>query len=239
MPPGLRPPNTRGRKGLHLWYTFLPRGSITYFPDFKPRQIVWRNMSEVYGYARVSTTDQNEDRQLIALQKAGVSRDKIIVDKRSGQDFNRPGWKRLKRMIKRGDLLVVQSIDRLGRNYNEIISEWQHLVKIRGTHIKVVNMPLLDTSVSQGLMAEFIGDLVLQILSFVAQSERDAIKTRQREGIDAAKARGVKFGRPMIMRPEDFSVIAKSVLTGKISMSKAAEICAVSRTTFRRWMSAL
>lgn len=195
-------------------------------------------MSKVYGYARVSTKDQNEERQVIALINAGVDPNQLIVEKRSGKDFDRPQWKRLMKKIKRGDLLVIKSIDRLGRNYSEIIDVWRHLAKDKGIHIKVLDMPLLDTTVSQGLMAEFIANLVLQILSFVAQSERDAIKSRQREGIDAAKARGVRFGRPTIPKPRDFLAIAKQVSTGAMSLTQAAHLTSVSRTTFRRWLAA-
>lgn len=195
-------------------------------------------MSKIYGYARVSTKDQNEERQVIALRNAGVETNQLIVEKRSGKDFNRPQWKRLLRKLKRGDLLVIKSIDRLGRNYSEIIDVWRILAKDKGIHIKVLDMPLLDTTVGQGLMAEFIANLVLQILSFVAQSERDAIKQRQREGIDAAKARGVRFGRPVIVKPREFSAIAERVNSGELSLTQAARLVSVSRTTFRRWLVA-
>ena len=195
-------------------------------------------MATTYGYARVSTKDQNEDRQLIALQQAGVERELIYVDKKSGKDFNRPAWKRLRRKLKRGDLLVVKSLDRFGRSYDDMIGEWRCMTKDKGIHIKVLDMPLLDTTAAQGLLAVFLSDLVLQILSFVAQTERDNIKERQREGIAAAKSRGVRFGRPQLERPECLDELVSRTANGSISVAEAARQIGVSRTTFRRWAAA-
>ena len=188
-----------------------------------------------YGYVRVSTKEQNEDRQLIALQKSGIAIDQIFVDKKSGKDFNRPAWKRIRKTLRHGDLLIVKSIDRFGRNYDEIINEWRYLTKKKGVHIKVIDMPLLDTTAAHGLLAVFLSDLVLEILSFVAQTEREHIKERQREGIDAAMARGVKFGRPMIEKPDCLDKIIEQVSAGEMSIADAARTVGVSRTTFRRW----
>ena len=151
-----------------------------------------------YGYIRVSSTDQNEDRQLIALHGKGIPDNRIYMDKQSGKDFNRPKYKRLVRRVKQGDLLYILSIDRLGRNYREIQEQWRLLTQEKGIDICVLDMPLLDTRQGKDLMGTFIADLVLQILSFVAQSERESIRKRQAEGIAAAKARGVKFGRPPV-----------------------------------------
>ena len=203
-----------------------------------PRQQEDQKMATTYGYARVSSKDQNEDRQLIALQQAGVARELIYVDKKSGKDFNRPAWRRLRRKLKCGDLLVVKSLDRFGRSYDDMISEWRHMTKDKGIHIKVLDMPLLDTTAAQGLLAVFLSDLVLQILSFVAQTERDHIKERQREGIAAAKARGVHFGRPKLERPACLGELIDRVSNGSATATWAARQIGVSRTTFRRWRSA-
>lgn len=154
----------------------------------------------VYGYARVSHRDQNEARQIRELEKQGP--DRIFTDKRSGKDFDRPEYKKLVRKLKRGDLIYVKSIDRLGRNYEEIIEQWRVITKKKGADIVVLDMPLLDTRIGKDLLGTFVSDMVLQILSFVAQTEREAIKERQREGIEAAQLRGVKFGRPKKERPE-------------------------------------
>lgn len=161
----------------------------------------------VFGYVRVSSTDQNEDRQMIALQKAEAPRESIFMDKQSGKDFERPSYKKLMRRIKEDDLLYILSIDRLGRNYEEIQRQWWILTKEIGADICVLDMPLLDTRNGKDLMGTFIADLVLQILSFVAQNERESIRKRQAEGISAAKARGIKFGRPEKRIPEYFEMI--------------------------------
>ncbi len=190
--------------------------------------------ANTYGYARVSAADQNEDRQLVALQAAGVAPANIFTDHKSGKDFNRPAWKRLVRRIKTGDLLIVSSLDRFGRNYEEMQTEWRKLVKVRRVHVRVLDMPLLDTTTSRGLVAMFIADLVLQILSFVAETEREHIKTRQREGIAAAKARGVKFGRPKIELPPSFDETARRYRDHEISLRDAANLCGMSKSSFWR-----
>ena len=188
----------------------------------------------VYGYARVSTAEQNLDRQLIALRAAGVPEANIFADKKSGKDFNRPAWKRLVRKLKTGDLLVVKSTDRFGRSYDEIIVTWDFLSRRKKVHLRVLDMPLLDTTTAQGLLAVFIANLVLQILSFVAETERQQIKARQREGIAAAKARGVQFGRPKIKLPQQFAAARASYLEDRLSVRSAAASCGLSRTTFWR-----
>ena len=188
----------------------------------------------VYGYARVSTTEQNLDRQLIALRAAGVSAENIFADKKSGKDFNRPAWKRLVRKLRAGDLLVVKSIDRFGRSYDEIIAEWERLSRRKKVHLRVLDMPLLDTTTAQGLLAVFIANIVLQILSFVAETERQHIKTRQREGIAAAKARGIRFGRPKVKLPPQFLDARNSYLSNDLDLRAAAASCGLSPTTFWR-----
>lgn len=189
----------------------------------------------IYGYARVSSMDQNETRQVIALTRAGVGNDDIFIDKKSGNDFDRPQWKKIKRKLKRGDTVVVQSLDRLGRNYLEIIDEWGILVKRKGVNIHVLDMPILNTDNSdKGITATFISDLVLQILSYVAEVERNNIRERQRQGICAAKKRGVRFGRRKKAMPDDFFKFAKLVVSKQISLREAAKACNISVSTFRR-----
>lgn len=187
-----------------------------------------------YGYVRVSSTDQNEDRQLLALKEKGVVKMNIYMDKQSGKDFNRPQYKKLVKKLKAGDLLYILSIDRLGRNYEEIQNQWQVLTKEIGVDICVLDMPLLDTRNGKDLMGTFIADLVLQILSFVAQSERENIKKRQAEGIAAAKAKGVRFGRPEIPVPDNFGRIVRQWEKQQISFSAALEQCGMSEATFYR-----
>ena len=190
-----------------------------------------------YGYIRVSTLEQNEARQIDAMDSAGISRECLFIDKRSGKDFNRPAWKRLKRTMKHGDLLVVQSLDRLGRNYEEIIEEWQGLVKAKGANIRVLDMPLLDTTNKEnGLLGRFVSDIVLQILSFVSENERRNIKERQRQGIAAAKARGVRFGRPRVGDDGEISECLVAIRERSLSVKEAAAICRVSPMTIRRRM---
>lgn len=189
---------------------------------------------KIYGYVRVSSTDQNEERQLIALQEKGVPTENIFMDKQSGKDFNRPQYKRLMQRLKSGDLLYILSIDRLGRNYEEIQVQWRILTKEKGIDICVIDMPLLDTRQGKDLMGTFIADLVLQILSFVAQSERENIRKRQEEGIAAAKARGVKFGRPEKALPEDFGKLISEWEKKKISLAEVLEKCDMSEATFYR-----
>lgn len=186
----------------------------------------------IYGYIRVSSTDQNEDRQLIALNEAGVSNENIFVDKLSGKDFNRPQYKRLLRKMKKNDLLFVKSIDRLGRNYEEILQQWRYMTKEKGIDIVVLDMPLLDTRRGKDLMGTFLSDIVLQVLSFVAENERANIRRRQAEGIAAAKMRGVKFGRPPISLPSNFDEIHNAWRSKKITLQKAADACAMPVGTF-------
>ena len=188
----------------------------------------------VYGYVRVSSTDQNEDRQMIALHELGLEDRQIYMDKQSGKDFERPQYKRLLRKLRRDDLLYIKSIDRLGRNYEEIQRQWRMLTKEIGADICVIDMPLLDTRNGKDLMGTFIADLVLQILSFVAQSERENIKKRQAQGIAAAKARGVKFGRPEAPVPANFAAIVAAWEKGKLPLSDAVRQCHVSEATFYR-----
>ena len=191
-------------------------------------------MRNVYGYVRVSSIDQNEDRQMIAMSDNNVPKDNIYIDKQSGKDFERPQYKKLVKKLKSGDLLYILSIDRLGRNYEDIQKQWRILTKDIGIDICVIDMPLLDTRNGKDLMGTFIADLVLQILSFVAQSERENIKKRQAEGIAAAKAKGVKFGRPEIAKPDDFSNIVKDWNKGTISTAEALKLCNMSTSTFYR-----
>ena len=187
----------------------------------------------VYGYVRVSAKDQNEDRQIIAMREVGVSEKNIYVDKQSGKDFKRKQYKRLVRKMKKDDLLYIKSIDRLGRNYEEIIEQWRHLTKEKRIDIIVLDMPLLDTRRGKDLMGTFLSDIVLQVLSFVAENERSNIRQRQAEGIAAAKARGVKFGRPPKPLPENFHAVYQRWKNGKITGTRAAEECNMPITTFR------
>ncbi len=191
-------------------------------------------MGNIYGYARVSTTEQNEDRQLIALSDAGVIKGNIYTDKQSGKDFDRPNYKKLLKKLKSGDLLYILSIDRLGRNYAEIQNQWRILTKELGIDICVIDMPLLDTRNGKDLMGTFIADLVLQILSFVAQSERENIRKRQAEGIAAAKARGIKFGRPEVPTPKDFQKIITLLENNDIKLNEALQYCNMKEATFYR-----
>lgn len=187
----------------------------------------------VYGYVRVSAKDQNEDRQIIAMREVGVSEKNIYMDKQSGKDFKRKQYKRLVRKMKKDDLLYIKSIDRLGRNYEEIIKQWRYLTKEKRIDIIVLDMPLLDTRRGKDLMGTFLSDIVLQVLSFVAENERSNIRQRQAEGIAAAKARDVKFGRPPKPLPENFHTIYQRWRNGKITGTKAAEECNMPITTFR------
>lgn len=175
-----------------------------------------------YGYARVSTKEQNEERQLIALTAFGVAADAIFVDKQSGKDFERMQYRKLIRKLKDGDTLVVKSIDRLGRNYDEILEQWRVITKEKRAAIVVLDMPLLDTRQNRDLTGTLIADIVLQLLSYVAQTEREFIRQRQAEGIAAAKARGVQFGRRPMQRPENFQVLRQKWEYGEISARQAA-----------------
>lgn len=191
-------------------------------------------MGKIYGYARVSTVNQNEDRQLAALLNKGVDEKNIFIDKQSGSDFDRRQYNRLLKKIRCGDLLYISSIDRLGRNYEGIREQWQRLSKELGADICVLDMPLLDTRTGKDLLGTFISDLVLQILSFVAQSERESIKKRQAEGIAAAKARGVKFGRPEKALPGDFEQMTRLWRGKNLPLSGILSACQISESTFYR-----
>lgn len=186
-----------------------------------------------YGYVRVSTKEQNEDRQLIALHELGLTDKFIFVDKQSGKDFNRPQYQRLLRKLRPGDLLYIKSIDRLGRNYEEIQNQWRVLTKEKGVDICIVDMPILDTRRGKDLLGTFISDLVLQLLSFVAENERTNIKQRQAEGIAAAKAKGIRFGRPPKPLPENFHSVYQQWKQGAITGTAAARECGMPLSTFR------
>lgn len=190
-------------------------------------------MSSNYGYVRVSTRDQNEERQLLALQKEAVFFQKIYVDKQSGKDFERPQYQKMLRKLKQDDVLYIKSIDRLGRDYTEILEQWRILTKEKRVDIVVLDMPLLDTRRGKDLIGTFLSDIVLQILSFVAENERSNIRQRQAEGIAAAKARGVKFGRPPGSLPENFESVYRQWKTGTITGVAAAEACGMPMSTFR------
>ena len=185
-----------------------------------------------YGYVRVSSIDQNEDRQLLEMKRVQV--DEIFVDKQSGKDFNRPQYNELLNQLKQGDLLYVMSIDRLGRNYKEIQEQWQLLTKQKEIDVVVIDMPLLDTTTAKDLLGTFIADLVLQVLSFVAQNERENIRKRQEQGIKAAMQKGVKFGRPVIKAPDNFDALVRQWRRGLISSDEAARRCDMSIATFYR-----
>ena len=190
-------------------------------------------MGNIYGYVRVSTKEQNEDRQLIALHDVGVLQKNIYMDKQSGKDFNRPRYKKLLKKIKPGDLLYIKSIDRLGRNYEEIQNQWRIITKEKNADIYVIDMPLLDTRRGKGLLGTFISDLVLQLLSFVSENERTNIKQRQAEGIAAAKAKGIRFGRPPKPLPDNFHDAYQRWKQGEITGTAAAKECGMPLSTFR------
>jgi len=190
-------------------------------------------MASMYGYIRVSSRDQNEDRQMIALKEVGVADRNIYLDKQSGKDFNRPQYKKMLRKMKKDDLLYIKSIDRLGRNYEEIQQQWRLLTKEKGIDIVVLDMPLLDTRRGKDLMGTFLSDIVLQVLSFVAENERTNIKQRQAEGIAAAKAKGIRFGRPPSPLPENFHEVYQQWKSGKITGLAAAKACNLPMSTFR------
>ena len=189
---------------------------------------------KIYGYVRVSSTDQNEDRQLCAMEKLEIPSEQIFMDKQSGKDFNRPYYKALVKKLKRGDLLYIKSIDRLGRNYSEIQNQWRIITKERGVDIVVIDMPLLDTRLYKDLIGTFISDIVLQILSFVSQSERENIRTRQKEGIISAKARGVRFGRPIKKPPENFNLLVKQWERGDLTLGQIISKTGLTEATFYR-----
>lgn len=194
---------------------------------------------KTYGYIRVSTKEQNEDRQLIAMREFGVPEENVIMDKQSGKDFDRPGYKRLMRKLQTGDTLVIKSIDRLGRNYDEILEQWRLITKEKQAAIVVLDMPLLDTRQERDLTGVLIADIVLQLLSYVAQTEREFIRQRQAEGIAAAKAQGVRFGRPPLVQPKEFPAVHQAWLKKEISAREAARRLSVTHKTFLRWVHKL
>lgn len=190
-------------------------------------------MGNIFGYIRVSSRDQNEDRQLIALKELAIPEKNIFIDKQSGKDFKRPQYRKMVRRVKKDDLLYIKSIDRLGRNYAEILEQWRILTKDKGIDIVVLDMPLLDTRRGKDLMGTFLSDIVLQVLSFVAENERTNIRQRQAEGIAAAKARGVRFGRPPSALPDNFHDVYQRWKNGKITGTAAAKECNMPLSTFR------
>ena len=189
----------------------------------------------IYGYIRVSTKEQCEDRQVIAMQEYGVPAEHVFMDKQSGKDFDRQQYKRLLRKLRSGDVLVVKSIDRLGRTYEEILNQWQYITKERQATVVVLDMPLLNTSQDRDLTQTLISDIVLQLLSYVAETERTFIRQRQAEGIAAAKARGVKFGNRPLPTPSNFPALKAAYIAGEITGRVAASKLGVSHTTFCRW----
>ena len=188
--------------------------------------------SKVFGYGRVSSKEQNEERQLVAFRKYGIDERDIYIDKQSGKDFNREKYITLKHILRENDLLVIKSIDRIGRNYNMIIEEWKDITKNIKADIVVIDMPLLDTRNNKDLLGTFISDLVLQILSYVAEQERSFIKQRQKEGIDSAKSNGVKFGRPKIEKPSNYDDVIKLWKNKKIKSKEAMELLGLKPNTF-------
>lgn len=191
-------------------------------------------MKKVYGYVRVSTREQNEDRQRIALDAENVPKENIFADQQSGRDFNRPMYRKLVRTMNQDDVLIVKSIDRLGRNYEEIIEQWRYLTRVKKVDIVVLDMPLLDTRRGKNLLGTFLSDIVLQVLSFVAENERKNIRERQREGIEAAKQRGVKFGRPNTPVPENFDEVFDRWMRKEMNGKEAAQMCGITMSTFYR-----
>ena len=189
-------------------------------------------MGNIYGYVRVSSKDQNEDRQVITMRELNVPEENIFMDKQSGKDFNRPQYKKLIRRIKPNDLIYIKSIDRLGRNYVEILEQWKYITKDKGADLYVIDMPILDTRREKNLLGTFISDIVLTLLSYVAENERIYIRQRQAEGIAAAKARGVHFGRYPNPLPENFYDVYQQWKMKKISVSEAARMCGMPQTTF-------
>ncbi len=188
--------------------------------------------STVYGYVRVSTQCQNEDRQMIALEEMDVPEENVYVDKQSGKDFNRPQYKRLMKRIKEGDVIYIKSIDRLGRNYDEILEQWRVITKVKKVDIVVIDMPILDTRRDKNLIGTLVSDIFLQVLSFVAENERTTIRQRQAEGIAAAKARGVRFGRAPEPLPDNFHEIYQRWKRKELTIEQAAEECGMAKSTF-------
>lgn len=185
-----------------------------------------------YGYVRVSSLDQNEERQMVEMRQLGIAEENIYKDKQSGKDFNRPMYQKLLRKLKKGDVLYIMSIDRLGRNYEEIQSQWRFLTREKEVDVSVIDMPLLDTRRGKDLMGTFLADIVLQVMSFVAQNERENIRKRHAQGIAAAKANGMKFGRPVKKAPPNFLEIVEKWESGIIKSYEAAEMCGMCESTF-------
>jgi len=192
-------------------------------------------MKKTYGYIRVSTREQNEERQIIAMREFGIPDGDMVIDKLSGKDFNRPGYRRLMKKMKPEDTLVIKSIDRLGRNYDEILEQWRILTKEKRVDVVVLDMPLLDTRKGRDLTGTLIADIVLQLLSYVAQTEREFIRQRQREGIEAARANGVHLGRHAMERPDNFDAVKSAWSRGDLSLRQAADLLGISHSTFKRW----
>ncbi len=190
-------------------------------------------MGNIYGYIRVSTREQKEDRQLLAMKQLPIPKKNIFIDKQSGKNFERPQYKKLLRRLQKNDVLYIQSLDRLGRNYKEIPEQWRLLTKEKGVDIVILDMPLLDTRRGKDLLGTFLSDIVLQVLSFVAENERETIRRRQAEGIVAAKERGVRFGRPQKSLPENFETVCRLWQSGQITGKAAAKACALPLSTFR------
>lgn len=190
---------------------------------------------KIYGYARVSTREQNEERQIIALREYGIQDRYIFMDKQSGKDFDRPAYQRMIKKLKPGDLLIIKSIDRLGRSYEDILEQWRFITREKRASIVVLDMPLLDTRMDNGLVGVLIADIVLQVLCYMAQAEREAIRKRQAEGIAAAKARGVRFGRSPLAPPEEYGALYEKWKSGELSSRAAAAEIGVSHSTFLKW----
>lgn len=192
--------------------------------------------NQIYGYIRVSSRDQNEERQVIAMREFGIAEKNLVIDKQSGKDFARPGYRRLLRKLKPNDTLVIKSIDRLGRNYDEVLEQWRLLTKEKQVDIVVLDMPPLDTRKGRDLIGTLISDIVLQLLPYVAQTEREFIHQRQAEGIAAAKARGVKFGRKPKERPAEYEHLRDEWRAGRISARAAAQKLGITHRTFIKWV---
>ena len=192
--------------------------------------------NQIYGYIRVSSRDQNEERQVIAMREFGIAEKNLVIDKQSGKDFARPGYRRLLRKLKPNDTLVIKSIDRLGRNYDEVLEQWRLLTKEKQVDIVVLDMPPLDTRKGRDLIGTLISDIVLQLLSYVAQTEREFIHQRQAEGLAAAKARGVKFGRKPKERPAEYEHLRDEWRAGRISARAAAQKLGITHRTFIKWV---
>lgn len=187
--------------------------------------------SNIYGYIRVSTREQNIERQMISLLEAGVDEKNIYIDRQSGKNFQRPAYKKMMSLVQEGDLIIVKSIDRLGRNYQEIMEQWSTITKEKKADIRILDMPLLDTTKTKDLLGTFISDVILQLLSFVAENERDNIRQRQAEGIAAAKARGVRFGKPAIPMPDNFPELYRQWEEDNLTINELARLCNMGRCT--------